>query len=96
MRILFSSLVAATIVVAASALGSKAEAAMMTGVGALPLQTKSYSPVETVGYRHYRRAYRRGYRRGYYAYGYPRYGYGYYHMGTTGHMVIMAMAGDQA
>ena len=70
MRILFSSLMAATIVVAASALGWKAEAAMVTGVGTLPLQTKSYTPVETVGYRHYRR--------GYYGYGYPGYGYGYY------------------
>ena len=43
MRILFSSMVAATIVVAAGTIGWKAEAAM-TGVGTLPLQTKSYTP----------------------------------------------------
>ena len=76
MRILFSSLVAATILVAISALGWKAEAAMMTGVRAMPLQKKSFTPVKTVGYA--RRHYRRAYRRGYYGYRYPRYGYGYY------------------
>jgi hypothetical protein len=82
MRILFSSLVAATILVAAGAVGWKAEAAMTTGVGTLPLQTKSYTPTEKVAYRHRyaRRHYRRGYRRGYYGYGYRPYyrPYGYY------------------
>ncbi len=71
MRILFSSMVAATILVAA-AVGWKAEAATMTGVGTLPLQTRSYTPVEKVAY------WRRHYRRGYYGYGYPYYDYGYY------------------
>ena len=61
MRILFSSLVAATILVAAGAVGWKAEAAMTTGVGTLPLQTKSYTPTEKVAYRH--RYARRHYRR---------------------------------
>ena len=77
MRIRFSSMVAATILVAASAVGWKAEAATMTGVGTLPLQTRSYAPVEKVAYwrRHYRRAYRRGYYG--YGYGYPYYGYAY-------------------
>jgi hypothetical protein len=83
MRILFASMVAATILVAGS-IGWKAEAATLTGVGVLPLQTKSYTPVETVAYRHYRRAYRRGYRRGYYGYGYPYYGYGYRPYGYYG------------
>jgi hypothetical protein len=73
MRIHFSSMVAATILVAASTVGWKAEAAPMTGVGTLPLQTKSYTPVEKVAY--WRRHYRRAYRRGYYGYGYPYYGY---------------------
>jgi hypothetical protein len=49
---------------------------MMQGVGTLALQTKSYTPVEKVGY--WRRQARRAYRRGYYGYGYPYYGYGYY------------------
>ena len=76
MRILFSSVVAATILIAASAVGWKAEAATMTGVGTLPAQTKTYTPVEKVYYRRY---YRRGYYgRRYYGYGYrPYYGYGY-------------------
>jgi hypothetical protein len=81
MRILFSSMVAATILVTASVVGWKAEAATVTGVGTLPPQTKSYTPVETVAYRHYRRAYRRGYRRGYYGYGYGYRPYGYYGYG---------------
>ena len=69
--------VAATILIAASAVGWKAEAATMTGVGTLPAQTKTYTPVEKVAYR--RRQYRRAYRRGYYGYGYgyPSYGYAY-------------------
>ena len=55
----------------------KAEAAMMTGAGGLAPLTKSYTPVETVGY-YYRRGYY-GHRRHYYGYGYRRhyYGYGY-------------------
>jgi hypothetical protein len=65
-------MVAATMLIAISAIGSKAEAAMTPSVGTLPVQTKSYTAVEEVGYR------RRHYRRGYYGYGYPHYGYGYY------------------
>ena len=72
MRFLLLSMVAATMLIGISAIGSKAEAAMMPGVGTLPVHTKSYTPVEEVGYR------RRHYRRGYYGYGYPYYGYGYY------------------
>jgi hypothetical protein len=64
-------MVAATMLIAISTIGSKAEAAMMPSIGPLPLQTNSYTPVEKVGY------YRRLYRRGYYGYGYPSYGYGY-------------------
>jgi hypothetical protein len=69
MRFLLTGMVAATMLFGISAVGSKAEAAMMPGVGTSPLQTKSYTPVETVGYR------RRHYRRGYYGYGYRPYGY---------------------
>ena len=72
MRFLLTGMVAATMLIGISAVGSKAEAAMMPGVGTAPLQTKSYTPLEKVGYR------RRHYRRGYYSYGYPYYGYGYY------------------
>jgi hypothetical protein len=71
MRFLLTGMVAATMLIGISAVGSKAEAAMMPGVGTSPLQTKSYTPLEKVGYR------RRHYRRGYYSYGYPYYGYGY-------------------
>ena len=79
MRILLPSVVAATILVATSAVSWRAEAAMMQG-GALPLQTKSYTPVEKVYYRRY-------YRRGYYGYGYrrPYYGYGYRRYGYYGY-----------
>jgi hypothetical protein len=75
MRFLLHSMVAATMLIAISAIGSKAEAAMMPGVGTLPAQTKTYTPVEKVYYRRY-------YRRGYYGYGRgygyrPYYGYGY-------------------
>jgi len=76
MRVLFFSMVASTILVAASAVGWKAEAATVSGVGTMPLQTRSYTPVEKTAY--WRRHYRRAYRRGYYGYGYPYYGYGYY------------------
>ena len=69
MRFLLPSIVTATMLIAISAIGSKAEAAMMPGLGTLPVQTKSYTPVETVGY------WRRAYRRGYYGYGYPGYAY---------------------
>jgi len=72
MRFLLPILVGATMVTAASAVDSKAEAATTPGIGTLPLQTKTYTPVEKAGYR------RRYYRRGYYGYGgYPYYGYGY-------------------
>jgi hypothetical protein len=86
MRVLISSVVAATVLIAIGAVGSKVEAAMVQGIGTLPLQSESHSGVEKVGYyrRHARRAYRRGYRRGYYGYGYPYYGYrpyGYYGYG---------------
>ena len=73
MRFLLPGMVAATTLIAISAIGSKAEAAMMPSVGTLPVQTKSYTPVEKVYWR-------RHYRRGYYGYGYgyrPYYGYGY-------------------
>ena len=71
MRFLIPTTVAAMMLIAVSAIGSKAEATMMPGVGTPPAQTKNYTPVEKVGY------YRRHYRRGYYGYGYPYYGYGY-------------------
>src|SRR5512135_960643 len=73
MRFLLPGMVAATMLIATSAIDSKAEAAMMPSVGTLPVQTKSYTPVEKVYWR-------RHYRRGYYGYGYgyrPYYGYGY-------------------
>mgnify|MGYP006264396211 CR=1 FL=1 len=70
MRFLLPTMVAATILIAVGATGSRAEAAMMPGVATLPAQTKSYTPVEKVYYRRY-------YRRGYYGYGRPYYGYGY-------------------
>jgi hypothetical protein len=47
MRILIPSVVAATVLVATS-VGWKVEAATMPGVGTLPLQTESYTPVEKV------------------------------------------------
>jgi len=72
MRILLTSVVAAMMFVVIGAVDSKVEAAMMQGIGTLPLQTKSYNGIEEVGY------WRRQYRRGYYGYGYPYYGYGYY------------------
>ena len=75
MRFLLPTMVAATMLIAVGATGSKAEAAMMAGVGTLPAQTKTYTPVEKAYYRRY-------YRRGYYGYGRgygyrPYYGYGY-------------------
>ena len=51
----------------------KANAATITNAGTLSPLTKSYTPVEEVGWR--RRAYRRGYYG--YGYGYPYYGYAY-------------------
>jgi hypothetical protein len=81
--------VAATILIA-SAIGWKAEAAVMTGVGSLPL-TNSYSPVEKIRRcvcGTYGCACGRRYRRGYeydHHYGlrlYPRY-YGYPRPGCT-------------
>jgi hypothetical protein len=69
MRFLLPSMVAATMLIAISAIGSKAEAAMTPSIGTLPVQTKSYTPVEKVVY------WRRAYRRGYYGYGYPGYAY---------------------
>ena len=84
MRFLVSNVAAATMLIAISGIGSKAEAAMSPGVGTLPAQTKNYTPVEKVYYRRY---YRRGYYGygyrpyyrpyGYYGYGYRPYGYGY-------------------
>jgi len=73
---LLPGLVAATILVISSAISWKAGAATVPGVGSLSPLTKSYVPIEKVGY--WRRQYRRAYRRGYYGYGYPYYGYGYY------------------
>ena len=46
MRFLVHSVVAATMLIATSAIGSKAEAAMMPSVGTLPAQTKNYTPVK--------------------------------------------------
>ena len=73
---LLPGLVAATILVICSAISWKAGAATVPGVGSLSPVTKSYVPIDKVGY--WRRQYRRAYRRGYYGYGYPYYGYGYY------------------
>jgi hypothetical protein len=75
MRTLLTALAAATILIVSSAVG-KAEAAIVTGVGSLPL-TNGYSPVEkarrcvcgSYGCACGRR-YRRGYQ--YDHYGYPR------------------------
>ena len=53
----------------------KANAATITNAGTLAPLTKSYTPVEEVGWRRNRRAYRRGYYG--YGYGYPYYGYAY-------------------
>jgi hypothetical protein len=86
MRFLLHSMVAVTMLIAISVIESKAEAAMMPGVGTLPAQTKTYTPVEKVYYRrHYRRGYY-GYGRGYgyrpyYGYGYGYRPYGYYGYG---------------
>ena len=78
MRFLVPTMVAATMLIAVGATGSKAEAAMMPGVATLPAQTKTYTPVENVYYRRYYRRGDHGYRRPYYGYGYrPYYGYGY-------------------
>jgi hypothetical protein len=81
MRFLFPTMMTAALIIAACAVGSKAEAATTSGIGTLPLQTKSYTPVEKAGYR------RRYYRRGYYGYGYrrPYYGYGYRPYGYYGY-----------
>jgi hypothetical protein len=65
------ALATATIIIACGSLW-RAEAATMTDAKSLAPQTKSYTPVEKVGY------WRRHYRRGYYGYRYPYYGYGYY------------------
>jgi hypothetical protein len=73
-------MVAATMLIAGGATGSRAEAAMMPGVGTLAAQTKTFTPVEKVYYRRYYRRGYYGYRRPYYGYGYgyrPYYGYGY-------------------
>jgi hypothetical protein len=66
----------ATTILAISSVAAKLGRATVPGVGSLSPVTKSYVPIEKVGY--WRRQYRRAYRRGYYAYGYPYYGYGYY------------------
>ena len=50
MRFLLSSMVAATMLIAISAIGSKAEAGMMPGLGTLPVQTNTYA-VEKIYYR---------------------------------------------
>src|SRR6476620_8725897 len=75
MRFLLPTMVAATMLIAVGATGSKAEAAMMPGVATLPPQTKTYTPVENVYYRRYYRRGYYGYRRPYYGYGYRPYGY---------------------
>jgi hypothetical protein len=53
----------------------KAEAGTIIHVGSLPPLTKSFTPIEKVGY------WRRLYRHGYYGYGYPYYGYAYPYYG---------------
>ena len=57
---LLPGLVAATILAISSAISCKAGAATVPGVGSLSPVTKSYVPIEKVGYwrRQYRRAYR--------------------------------------
>ena len=74
MHKLLTALVATSTILLAGSIVGKAEAATATDVGSRAPLTKSYVPVEEVGYR------RRYYRRGYYGYGgYPYYGgYGYY------------------
>ena len=66
----------ATLLLASSGIWN-ANAATIANAGTLAPLTKSYAPVEKVGY--YRRYARRAYRRGYYGYGYgyPYYGYAY-------------------
>lgn len=71
MRKLLTALAVAPILLAGSLLW-KAEAATGSHVESPAPLTKSYTPVEKVGYR--RRYYRRGYRP-YYGYGYRPYGY---------------------
>ena len=72
---LLTALAAATLLIAGSGLIWKAEAAPMTNVGSPAPVTKSYTPIEKVGWR--RRCFRRGYCGPYYGYGYPYYGYAY-------------------
>jgi hypothetical protein len=69
MHKLLTALVATSTILLAGSIVGKAEAATATDVGSLAPLTKSYAPVEEVGYR------RRHYRRGYYGYGYRPYGY---------------------
>ncbi len=72
MRTLLTACATAAILIGGGAI-FKAEAAMTTGLGSLPLMN-SYTPTEKIGWK-------RRYRRGYYGYGYPYYGYGYYGYG---------------
>jgi hypothetical protein len=74
---IFTTIATATILLASSGLGNARAMTISDVRGVAPL-TKSYTPVEKVGWR--KRYYRRGYYRpyGYYGYGYrPYYGYGY-------------------
>jgi hypothetical protein len=75
MHKLITALVATLTILFAGSIVEKAEAATKPMFGSPSPLTKSYTPIEKVGY--YRRHYRRHYRRGYYGYGYPYYGYGY-------------------
>jgi hypothetical protein len=74
MRKLITTLTA-TILMAGS-IAWKAEAAAVTGVGSLPALSKTYSPIERVGYPYYR-PYRYG--------GYGDNGYGYRPYGDNGY-----------
>ena len=77
MRKPITALAATAAILIAGSIAWKAEAATVTGVGSLSPLTKTYSPVENVRHRYYRR-YGYGYRPyGYYGYGYRPYGYGY-------------------
>ena len=69
MHKLLTALVATSTILLTGYIVGTAQAAAPTDVRSLAPLTKSYAPVEEVGYR------RRYYRRGYYGYGYRPYGY---------------------
>ena len=89
MRVLFSRMVAATIFVAASAVGWKAEAATVIRCRTLPLQIRSYISVEKTAY--WRRHFAVPIGVAIAAMATPITA-----MGTTGPTAITVMAGDRA